>query len=211
MTAPGPVPRPAEPRPRPAAGVPLTPARRRRIRDRNLTLLRLAWGLMALALLAFTLWQPGDWPVKLGAWVLLTLLADESGGWYGYLGTALGVLPYFSSHAPPAQWLVILPLVGAALIAGLIVKHAGGPLVLPFAFAAFALPILLTERLGPSLDTTLTLPSNAQFRASSLGLAAAALAFSFVRQALGIYLRRRAEQPHPVSAPPLPDAGLPDA
>jgi len=141
--------------------------------------------------------------------VLLTLLADESGGWYGYLGTALGVLPYFSSHAPPAQWLVILPLVGAALIAGLIVKHAGGPLVLPFAFAAFSLPILLTERLGPSLDTTLTLPSNAQFRASSLGLAAAALAFSFVRQALGIYLRRRAEQPHPVT--PLPDAGLPDA
>lgn len=177
---------------------PLSPARRRKLRDRNLNLLKLLWGAALILLLAYTLWQPGDWPLKLGLWVLLTLLADEAGGWYGYLGTALGVLPYLSNHAPPGQWLIILPLVGAALIAGLIVKHSGGPLVLPFAWALFALPILLTQKVGPSLDSTLTLPGNAVFQRASLGMAALALTFSLVRQALGIYLRRRVERPRPV-------------
>lgn len=179
---------------------PLSPARRRKLRGRNLTLLKLLWGLGLILLLAYTLWQPGDWPLKLGLWVLLTLLADEAGGWYGYLGTALGVLPYLSNHAPPGQWLIISPLVGAALIAGLIVKHSGGPLVLPFALALFALPILLTQRLGPSLDATLTLPGNPVFQRASLGMAALALAFSFVRQVVGIYLRRRVELPRPAVA-----------
>lgn len=175
--------------------LPLSPARRRRIRARNLLLLRLLWGFALLGLLAYTLWQPGDWPQKLSLWVLLTLLADEAGGWFGYLGAALGGLPFFSSHAPPEQWWIILPLVGAALIATLIVKHAGGPLVLPFALAVFALPIFLVQKLGPSLDTTLTLPGNPVFQRAALGMAALALAFSFVRQAAGIFLRRRLERP----------------
>lgn len=179
---------------------PLSPARRRKLRSRNLSLLKLLWGLGLILLLAYTLWQPGDWPLKLGLWVLLTLLADEAGGWYGYLGAALGALPFLSNHAPPEQWWIILPLVGASLIAGLIVKHSGGPLVLPFALALFALPILLTQRLGPSLDTTLTLPGNPVFQRASLGMAALALAFSCVRQVVGIYLRRRVEQPRPAVA-----------
>ena len=176
-------------------GLPLSPARRRRLRERNLTLLRLLWGLALLGTLAYILWQPGDWPQKLGLWVLLTLLADEAGGWYGYLGAALGGLPFVSNHAPPEQWWIVLPLIGAALIAALIVKHSGGPLVLPFAFALFALPILAAQRLGPSLDTGLTLPGNPTFQRAALGMAAAALVFSFVRQAVGILVRRRVERP----------------
>ncbi|MGY2892137.1 hypothetical protein [Deinococcus sp. UYEF24] len=174
---------------------PLSPARRRRIRARNLLLLRLLWGFALLGLLAYTLWQPGNWPEKLTLWVLLTLLADEAGGWFGYLGAALGGLPFLSNHAPPEQWWIILPLVGAALIAALIVKHSGGPLVLPFALAVFALPIFLIQKLGPSLDTSLTLPGNPVFQRAALGMAALALAFSFVRQAVGIFLRRRLERP----------------
>jgi hypothetical protein len=177
--------------------LPLSPARRRRIRARNLLLLRLLWGFVLLGVLAYSLWQPGDWPQKLSLWVLLTLLADEAGGWFGYLGTALGGLPFFASHAPPEQWWVILPLVGAALIAVLIVKHSGGPLVLPFALAVFALPIFLVQKLGPSLDTTLTLPANQTFQRATLGMAGLALAFSLLRQAVGIYLRRRLERPQP--------------
>ena len=175
--------------------LPLSPARRRRVRARNLLLLRLLWGLALLGLLAYTLWQPGDWPQKLGLWVLLALLADEAGGWFGYLGATLGGLPFFSNHAPPEQWWVILPLVGAALIAALIVKHSGGPLVLPFSLAVFALPIFLMHKLGPSLDTTLTLPGNPVFQKTALGMAALALAFSFLRQAVGVVLRRRLERP----------------
>ena len=195
---------------------PLSPARRRRLRERNLTLLRLLWGLALLGTLAYTLWQPGDWPQKLGLWVLLTLLADEAGGWYGYVGAALGGLPFFSNHAPPEQWWIILPLIGAALIASLIVKHSGGPLVLPFAFALFALPILAAQKLGPSLDTTLTLPGNPTFQRSALGMAAAALAFSFVRQAMGIVVRQRLERPRLLTAkgpaePTEPGAPEPDA
>ena len=175
--------------------LPLSPARRRRLRARNLLLLRLVWGLGLLGLLASTLWQPGDWPQKLSLWVLLTLLADEAGGWFGYLGAAAGGLPFFSNHAPPEQWWVILPLVGAALIAALIVKHAGGLLVLPFALAVFALPILAAQKLGPTLDTTLTLPGNPAFQRAAFGAVLAALAFSLLRQGLGLYLRRRLERP----------------
>ena len=183
----------------PLPTLPPSPARRRRLRQRNLLLLRLAWGVVFLAVLAFTLWEPGNWPAKLSAWVLLTLLADEAGGWFGYLGVVLGGLPFVASHAPPEQWLVILPLVGGALIAALIVKHSGGPLVLPLAYALFALPLLLAQRVGPSLDDTLTLPGNATFRRSTFVMAAIGLGFSLIRQAVGIYLRRRAEQPRVLS------------
>ena len=189
---------------------PLSPARRRRLRERNLTLLRLLWGLALLGTLAYTLWQPGDWPLKLGLWVLLTLLADEAGGWYGYLGAALGGLPFFSNHAPPEQWWIILPLIGAALIASLVVKHSGGPLVLPFALALFALPILSAQKLGPSLDTALTLPGNPMFQRVALGMAAVALAFSFVRQAAGVFIRRRLERPRLLTAKGPAEPGAPE-
>ena len=184
----------------PLPKLPPSPARRRHLRQRNLLLLRLAWGVLFLAVLAFTLWQPGNWPAKLSAWVLLTLLADEAGGWFGYLGVVLGGLPFVAAHAPPEQWFVILPLVGGALIATLIVKHSGGALVLPFAYALFVLPILLAQRLGPSLDDTLTLPGNATFRRSAFLMAGLGLGFSLLRQLAGLYLRRRAEQPRVLGA-----------
>jgi hypothetical protein len=184
-----------EPLRQPRPKLPLSPARRRRVQARNLLLLRLGWGLALLALMSYTLWQPGDWPQKLSLWVLLTLLADEAGSWFGYLGVVAGSLPFFSNYAPPEQWWIILPLVGSSLIAALIVKHSGGPLVLPFAFALFALPIVLAQKLAPTLDTTLTLPDNAQFRTSSLLMAALALAFSLLRQGAGMYFRKRSEQP----------------
>ena len=193
---------------------PPTPARRRRLRQRSVLLLRLVWGALLLAALAYTLWQPGGWPLKLSAWVLLTLLADEAGGWFGYAGVLLGGLPFLTTPPPPEQWFVTLPLVGGALIAGLIVKHSGGPLVLPLAYGMFALPLLLIARVGPSLDSTLSLPSSASFRRSTLVMAAFALGFSLLRQAVGIYLRRRAEQPKlanirpPTRLPEPQDGGL---
>ncbi len=66
----------------------------------------------------------------------------------------------------------------------------------PFSLAIFALPIVAAQKLGPTLDTTLTLPGNATFQRESLGMAAVALAFSFVRQGVGLFLKRRLERPH---------------
>ncbi|WP_425147638.1 hypothetical protein [Deinococcus sp.] len=186
---------------------PLTPARRRILRQRAVLLLRLVWGLAVAGALAYSLWQPGNWPQKLGLWVLLTLLADEAGGWFGYLGVVLGGLPFVASHAPPEQWFVIVPLVGGSLIAALIVKHSGGPLVLPFSYALFALPMLLAQRFGPSIDATLTLPANASFRRSTLLMAALGLGFSFLRQVAGIVLRRRLERPRLADPRAAPDQG----
>ncbi|MFC4453249.1 hypothetical protein [Deinococcus sonorensis] len=178
----------------------LSPARRRRLRARNLMLLRLAWGAVLLLVLAWSLWQPLPWPERLALWVLLTVLADEAGHWYGFIGVLLGALPFFATAAPPAQWWAILPLVGGALLALLVVKHAGGPLVLPFAWAVFAAAILGAARLSPSIDDTLTLPMNHTFQRTSLLMAALGLGFSLLRQLTGLYLRRRAEQLRPVVA-----------
>ena len=197
--------------------LPPSPARRRRARQLRLLTLRLVWGLGLLGLLAYTLWEPGRWPLKLGAWVLLTLLADEAGGWFGYAGVALGSLPWLvtqaavqtatqpavqsAAQALPGQWYVITPLIGGALLAALVVKHSGGPLVIPFAGVLFALPVLLTWRLVPSLDSTLSLPGNHTFLKVSLGMAALGLGFSFLRQVVGVLLRWRQERPETLTPP----------
>nr|WP_246580272.1 hypothetical protein [Deinococcus aestuarii] len=139
-------------------------------------------------------WPPTDWPMRLLFWVGLTILADEFGGWFGYLGAALGGLPFFVPALLTSQWAVIVPLVGGALLALLLVKHSGGAFVLPFAAAVFALPLLAVGRYGTKLDPELTLPANATFQRTALTAMLAGLAFSFVRQLVGVawrYGRRR--------------------
>ncbi|MFC6660204.1 hypothetical protein [Deinococcus multiflagellatus] len=56
-----------------------------------------------LGLLAYFMWTPGEWTTRLFAWVLLTILADEFGGWYGYAGLAMGALGSLSPVAPPSS------------------------------------------------------------------------------------------------------------
>lgn len=181
------------------------------------TFLRFITGLALLAGLAYFLWTPGDWANKLFVWVLLTILADECAGWFGYVGLALGALVLLAPGATPEQWFVVLPLVGGALFALLLLKHSGGPFVLPFAGALFAGAILLAQKLGDMLGTPIKLVSNPELERRALLAAAIGLAFSFVRQLVGMLLRwqkrRRAAAvtvttvtttPAPVPAPPAP-------
>ncbi|WP_240730750.1 hypothetical protein [Deinococcus sp. S9] len=157
-------------------------------------LLRLLGGWALVALLAYSLWSPGDWVTQLLAWVLLTILADEFGGWFGYIGALLGGLPFFAPGGAAAQWTVIVPLVGGALLALLLVKHSGGAFVLPFAGVIFALPLLVLARYGTKLDPSLTLPANETFLRTALTAMLAGLAFSFVRQLAGVVWRYRARR-----------------
>ncbi|GAA5532461.1 hypothetical protein [Deinococcus aluminii] len=179
------------------------------------TVLRLLGGWALVGLLAYLLWTPGAWSAKLLAWVLLTILADEFGGWFGYIGAVLGGLPFFAPGALPPQWPVIVPLVGGALLALLLVKHSGGAFVLPFAAVIFALPLLALARFGTKLDPGLTLPANATFQRTALTAMLAGLAFSFVRQLVGVAWRysarrRAARRAVPTAAQvPTPEPPLP--
>lgn len=162
------------------------------------TLLRLLGGWALVGLLAYFLWVPSDWSTRLLAWVLLTILADEFGGWFGYIGALLGGLPFFAPEGAAVQWTVIVPLVGGALLALLLVKHSGGAFVLPFAGVIFALPLLALARYGTKLDPGLTLPTNETFLRTALTAMLTGLAFSCVRQLTGLAwryrVRRRASQ-----------------
>lgn len=173
-----------------------------------LTFLRLLGGWAVVALLAYVMWTPGDWPLRLLAWVGLTILADEFGGWFGYIGVVLGGLAFLAPAAPPAQWAIIVPLVGGALLALLLVKHSGGPFVLPFAAAIFALPLLAVGRYGTRIDPELTLPANATFQRTALTAMLAGVAFSFVRQLVGLLMRRRARQRAMRASLPVPPVSL---
>lgn len=149
------------------------------------TFLRLLGGWAIIGLLAYLMWKPGEWSALLLAWVLLTILADEFGGWFGYIGAFLGGLPFFAPGGAAPQWTVIVPLVGGALLALLLVKHSGGAFVLPFAGVIFALPLLALARYGTKLDPSLTLPANETFLHTALSAMLAGLTFSFVRQLTG--------------------------
>lgn len=178
---------------------PAKPPRAERLRAARrragwLDLTRLVGGWAVLAVLASFMWTPGDWPVRLLAWVLLVILADEFGGWFGYIGVVLGGLAFLSPTAPPAQWLIIVPLVGGALMALLLVKHSGGPLVLPFAGLLFAGTLLAVGRFGPRIDPTLTLPANPEFQRTALLAMLVGLSFSFVRQIINVLIQRRARR-----------------
>lgn len=182
------------------------------------TVLRLLGGWATVAALAYVLWTwpPTDWPTRLLLWVGLTILADEFGGWFGYIGAALGGLPFFVPELLTPQWTVIVPLVGGALLALLLVKHSGGAFVLPFAAAVFALPLLAVGRYGTKLDPELTLPGNATFQRTALTAMLAGLAFSFVRQLVGVAWRYRARRRAQraalaVTAPAVPVTSTPPA
>lgn len=168
-----------------AAATSSTPANRRAL----LTFLRFFAGLALLAGLAFFLWTPGEWQNKLFAWVLLTILADECAGWFGYAGLGLGLLVLIAPGTPPEQWFVILPLIGAALFALLLLKHSGGPLVLPFAGLIFTGAVLAADRVGQMLDTPIKLLGSPEFQRMSVLPVVIGLGLSFVRQSVSALLR----------------------
>jgi hypothetical protein len=199
------------PGPRPVAPPRRKPTRAQRLRAQalRLNLLRTVWGGAMLGLLLFALTLPSGWEPKLGAWVLLVLLADAGANWFGYAGVLMGLLPFLSSQAPPEQWWTIFPLIGGSLLAALVVKHAGGLLVLPFSFAAFVLPTLLIRRLGPSLDPSLTLPSNGSFERTALLMAVLGLFFNALVWVVVLIRRQLLSDQKP--AAPLPEASAPDA
>ncbi|GGR46763.1 hypothetical protein GCM10008959_04750 [Deinococcus seoulensis] len=189
---------------RPAPAAPPTPARGRPAgRQRQaggqddppastaVTLMKLLGGAVCLLALAYFQWTPGEWPVRLLTWVLLTLLADEFGGWFGYAGLVMGGLGYFSPVQPPAEWLVILPLVGGALMGTLLLKHSGGLFVLPFAGVLFAGVLIVVGQFGTKLDPQMTLPANPEFQRTAITAMLIALGISAARQLIGLILRAR--------------------
>ncbi|WP_221088313.1 hypothetical protein [Deinococcus aquaedulcis] len=187
--------------PAPVAAVLESPRPQGPTRGTTHALIHLLGGLLVLGLLAYFMWTPGEWTTRLFAWVLLTILADEFGGWYGYAGLAMGALGYLSPVAPPEQWSVILPLVGGALGGLLLLKHSGGLFVLPFAGALFAGTLLAAARLGTRLDPELTLPARVDFQRTALVALALGLLVSAVRQIIDWVLRVRARRRQPVPLP----------
>lgn len=175
-----------------AATLPMTPEARNRARF--LDFLRVFAGLALLGVLAYLLWTPGMWTTKLMAWVLVTLLADELGGWFGYIGLGLGVLGLLAPETPLQQWLVIFPLIGGALMALLLVKHSGGAFVLPFGALLFAAVVLGVGRYGAKIDPTLKLPANESFQLAAILPMLAGVAFSFVRQLVQTFVRYQARR-----------------
>ena len=159
-------------------------------------------GLACLGALIYSFTLPLDWQTRLIVWILLTFLADEAGNWFGYSAIPLGVLPLLPAGTIPLlplsaateQWWIIFPLVATALLACLLMKHAGGPFVLPFAAALFALPILAAERLAPLVDPTIKFPANAQFQNLAFIAAGIGLLLSLIRQVAAAIIRQRQER-----------------
>ena len=159
-------------------------------------------GLACLGALIYSFTLPLDWQTRLIVWILLTFLADEAGNWFGYSAIPLGVLPllpagtlpFLPLSAAPEQWWIIFPLIATALLACLLMKHAGGPFVLPFAAVLFALPILAAARLAPLLDPTIKFPANAQFQKLAFIAAGIGLLISLIRQVAAAIIRQRQER-----------------
>lgn len=172
------------------------------------TIARILSGWLTLAVLAYFMWSPGDWPIRLFVWILLTILADEFAGWFGYIAIALGALAFFSPYAPPEQWFIIVPLLGCALFATLIVKHSGGLLVLPFAAALFVIPLFAAERLSPMIDPSVTLFGNAQFKRMALLAIGIGLIISVIRHIVALILKYRAKKGLSSSLLPSPRSGI---
>lgn len=144
---------------------------------------RMIGGLVTLGLLLAALSSGLDWPNVLFLWVLLTIVADEFGGWFGYIAAFMGALTLLGlGHQPAENWKIILPLVGGGLLALLLVKHSGGWGVLPFAAAVFALPILAASQFGEMLDPNLLLVADPDLiRSAVLGMLIG-VGLSLVRQ-----------------------------
>lgn len=171
------------------------PARTKPDRSGLWTFLRLLGGWATVAALAYLLWMPSKdsgWPTMLFGWVLLTLLADEFAGWFGYIALALGILPLLHAETAPEQWFIILPLIGGALFALLIMKHSGGPFVLPFGALLFAGTIIGAAKFGVKIDPSLKLPASSTFQHMALLPMLVMVSFSFVRQLISKLLRWQA-------------------
>ena len=182
------------------------------------TFLRLLGGWLTVAALAYLLWMPGEefgWLKMMFNWVLLTLVADEFAGWFGYMGLALGVLPFLYAGTPE-QWFVIFPLIGGALFALLIMKHAGGPFVLPFGAVLFAGAILGAARFGVKLDPSLKLPLSRSFQEAAILPMLGVVTFSFLRQLISMIVRgtrhrREVKAARTVTIPPVTSAAPPSS
>ncbi len=152
-------------------------------RHRNFVLAMWVLGLVTLGALVLVLNAPYSWIIKLMVWVVLTYIADEAGNWFGYLAIPLGAIPFFLTTMPE-QWYVVFPLIASALTASLLLKHAGGLLVLPFAAAAFAAPIILATKLTPHLDPSITLLGNHTFEQRAFLAMGIGLGISLLRQVI---------------------------
>ncbi len=160
----------------------------------------LAWllGLLLLAVMVLALLSDFPWWQKLGLWVLLTLLLDEVGGWFGYVGALAGGAPFltpllgerYSAVPAPPEWTVVYPLILSALIALLLVKHAGGLIGLPLSLLAYAAPIVLARSFGHRLDATVTLPESATFLTWAAWPAVLGVLLSLLRRVLWFAARR---------------------
>ena len=95
----------------------------------------------------------------------------------------------------PEQWWVIFPLIAGALLAALAMKHAGGPLVLPFAAVLFAVPIIAAAKAAPFLDASMKFPANAQFQKLAFIAAGIGLLISLIRQVAAAMVRARVNRP----------------
>lgn len=161
---------------------------------------------LLLALLTVPLLLSGlDWPLRVGLWLLLVLLADEASGWLGYLALALGAtvwaLPLLGLPVSPellADWAVLFPLAFTGFFALLLVKHAGGRALAPLGWPLLIAPFLLIAVAGRFLDDDLALPADPRFLVFLLGAAALAYAVSLGLGALG--RRQHAAVPHSARA-----------
>lgn len=173
-----------------------TPTKQTASRSGWWTFLRLLGGWLTVAALAYLLWMPSQdfgWIKMMFVWVLLTLLADEFAGWFGYMGLALGVLPFLYSGTPE-QWFVVFPLIGGALFALLIMKHSGGPFVLPFGAVLFVGAILASAKFGVKLDPSLKLPASRSFQEAAVLPMLGVVGFSFLRQLISMLWRWNARR-----------------
>ncbi|WP_293914751.1 hypothetical protein [Deinococcus sp.] len=186
----------------------MTGNRRDPARARHVAFVASMWvlGLAALGVLAYAMTLPLSWPQKLAIWVVLTFVADEAGNWFGYAAIPLGVLPLVLLKTPPEQWWVIFPLIATSLLACLVMKHAGGPFVLPFAAALFAVPIIGVAFIAPRLDASITFPANNQFQQVAFIAAGVGLLISLIRQVSVWVSRSRAarSERRPYTPPPKP-------
>lgn len=152
-------------------------------------------GLACVGVLAYAMTLPLDWQNKLIIWIMLTLIADEAGNWFGYSAIPLGAIPFVLGSTPPEQWWVIFPLVATSLMVCLVMKHAGGAFVLPFAAALFAVPIIAVAKLTSHVDPSITFPANAQFQKLAFIAAGAGLLLSLIRQIVAAILRQHEQRP----------------
>ncbi|WP_291426681.1 hypothetical protein [Deinococcus sp.] len=183
------------------------PTRNAGLRSGLWTALRLVAGWATVAVLAYLLGVPSDsfgWAKMVFAWVLLTLVADEFAGWFGYIGLALGVLPFL--HATPEPWFTVFPLVFAALFALLLLKHSGGPFVVPFAALLFMATIIAADKIGIKMKIPLALIGTSQFRNATFIPMIAVMSFSFLRQLGTLLWRWQARRTRLADVPQVPTA-----